>query len=165
MRGEHIIDLLEQGPISALSDRDRAIVDAHVVDCSNCLRAYMAAKLSAELLEARASERLEPSPFFKSRLMAAIREKQIRQRLSLVAMWRAGRALVGSMAALPVVLLALTFYPAGSGDTPDAVEASSSEDLYSAEWLILENGDATDELTDSQVLETLYDLSNTYGEQ
>lgn len=159
MPGQHIIDLLD-GPTSALNERDRAIIEAHIADCSGCLLAFVAAGLATELLQVRANETAEPSPFFHSRLMTALRESQPRQRLSFVAMWKEGRALVGSMAALLVILLALTFYPAGFGGPGETVEVSSSENLYSAEWVILENGDASDDLTYSQVLETLYDSQN-----
>lgn len=155
MKNEHIISLLEEPPPGQLSDSDRAAIEAHISDCPACLKAYQAATVAAELLLARAAEIVEPTPFFKTRVMAALRAQQAAQRSSFAALWKTARAAVASMVAVVVLLLTLTFY---LGDSPaGSNEVSGKGSLYSAESVILDNASNADDWTDEQVLSTLYE--------
>src|SRR5215213_6077749 len=101
MRDNHLIKMLEERAIDSLSEGEVLAIEAHTLDCSACLRAYEAARISADLLRARASETVEPSPFFKTRVMAAIKENRLSPELpALLRMWRAAGALVSMMAVL-----------------------------------------------------------------
>ncbi len=162
MKNEHIIDLLEERPVLSLDEGERAILEKHTAVCSDCLRAYRAAMVSAEMLQARADESIEPSPFFNTRVMAALRERQPDEAGTFAAMWKAARGLVASMVVAVAILLGLTLWMGGASALP--TETAESENIYSAEWVILENGDSSDDLTDSQVMTTLYESAIAYGE-
>jgi hypothetical protein len=157
MKNEHIISILDEQPLTNLPDRERATIEAHVAHCLACLQAYQAAVLTAEILQARAKETFEPTPFFKTRVMAALRERQAEQPSSFAAMWRAARAVIASMVVGVAILLTLTFYIGGVSTTPPPNEVSANDSIYSPEWVILENGNNADDLTDNQVLSTLYE--------
>jgi anti-sigma factor RsiW len=157
MKNEHIISILDEQPLADLPDRERATIEAHVANCRACLQAYQAAVISAEILQARAKETFEPTPFFKTRVMAALRERQAEQPSSFAAMWRAARAVIASMVVGVAILLTLTFYIGGVSTTQAPNEVSTNESIYSPEWVILENGTNADDLTDNQVLSTLYE--------
>lgn len=172
MKNEHIINLLEERPARNLDERERAIIEAHTAVCSDCLHAYRAARVSAELLQARADELIEPSPFFNTKVMAALRERSLRERSlrerqsdtarTFAAMWKAARGLVASMVVAVAILLGLTLWIGGLSSLP--TETAESENIYSAEWVILENGDSSDDLTYSEVMTTLYESAIAYGE-
>ncbi len=163
MKNEHILKLLEQQPISSLSDDERSRIEVHITTCSDCLRAYQAARASAALLRARAEELVEPSPYFGTRVMAALGESASGQEFTLAAMWRPIRAMVTSMVFFVAILVALTYLNNFTSPT-DSQYLSTDNSLYSPESVVLENGDLTGELTNSQVLLTLYESPGTYGE-
>ena len=109
MKDEHIIELLESGPLAELSAPERALIEAHLPSCERCHRAHAAAQLAEQLLRTHAAE-IVPSPFFATRVMAAWRERQAAgEQWSFARMWRNAGALISSMAATVAVLLALTF--------------------------------------------------------
>jgi predicted anti-sigma-YlaC factor YlaD len=155
MKNEHILSILEEQPLNRLSDNDRAAIEAHISDCPACLKAYQAAIAAAQMLQARAAEIVEPTPFFKTRVMAALRAQQTAQASSFAALWKTARAAVASMVAVVLILLSLNFY---LGDSlSGANEVSENGSLYSAEWVILDNGSNADDWTDEEVLSTLYE--------
>ena len=159
MRDEHIIELLERGPLSGLDESELAAVRAHAGGCEACARAYEAARLSGLLLRERAAQGFEPSPFFQTRVMAALRERRAgRESWSLARLWRATGALVSSMALTVAALAALTFLgPASSSETPDIASVS---DTYSAEEVLLPPDEVSEsEMTYEQVLSTIYEAS------
>ncbi len=160
MKEAHIINLLEERPAPEWDERERAMIEIHIADCADCRRAYRAAMAAADLLGARANETIEPSPFFNARVMAALREKQSPAASTLAAMWKAARALIVSMAAAVALLVGLTLWISGSQSQP--LETAESENIYSAEWVILENGDP-DDLTYGEIMTTLYEVV-AYGE-
>lgn len=155
MKSEHIISILEEQPLKHLSDSQKAVIETHVAGCDACLNAYRAAVIAAEVLQARAAEVVEPTPFFKTRVMAALRARQAEQAFSFASLWKTARAAVASMVALVVILLSLNFYMGGSAPAPNEVSENGS--LYSPEWVILDNGSSADEWTDEEVLSTLYE--------
>lgn len=157
MNHEHIINILEEQPLKVLSDSQRATIETHTADCLACFQAYQVAAIAAEILQARANEIIEPTPFFTTRVMAALRERQAEQPFSFAAMWRATRAVIASMIVGVAILLTLNFYIGGASTTLAPNEAPANESIYSPEWIILENGNNADDLTDNQVLSTLYE--------
>jgi hypothetical protein len=91
--------------------------------------------------------------------MAAIRERRLSpEETALVRMWKAAGALVSTFAVLLVVLAGMTLF----SDSP--VELTS-QNLYSAEYVVLESGDlADDELATDQVVSTIYGLEDSDGQ-
>jgi anti-sigma factor RsiW len=153
MKEQHIIGVLESTRFASLSDGDHSAIRAHIAKCDECARAYKVASVSASLLENRMAETVEPSPFFHTRVMAAIREKQ-NDVPAFARMWRAAGALVSSMAAAVVLFAVLSFAVSGEQTLPVEVSASTR---YSAEALILdETEEALEQASDAQVLNTLY---------
>ncbi|MBO0799317.1 MAG: hypothetical protein J2P31_10905 [Blastocatellia bacterium] len=145
-------ELLDSVPLASLSETELAHIREHSEHCSDCRRAFSAAQLSALILRERAAAALEPSPFFQTRVMAALREKQIPAgSYSLARLWKSAQALVYTMAALVVLLGALTvFHPGflGAGEKSD-----------DPEWTVLADNAGNDDLSYDQVLSDIYDGS------
>ena len=76
MRDEHIKRLLDEAPLSSLGKAELAAVRAHAEVCEECRRAVAAAQLSSLMLRTRTQEVFEPSPFFQTRVLAALRERR-----------------------------------------------------------------------------------------
>jgi hypothetical protein len=156
MRDEHITDILDGGPVAGLGETELARVRAHAARCAACARAYEAARVSQLLLAERAAREFEPPPFFQTRVLAALRERQAAgQAWSLGRLWNAAGALVASMAVTVAALAALTFLAPEAQPGAGARMASAS-DVYSAEELLLAGG-ADEEMTDEQVLSSIYE--------
>jgi anti-sigma-K factor RskA len=162
MRDEHIISLIEKAPLASLREKDLAAIRVHTDHCSDCLRAFQAAQISALLLKERAAEVFEPSPFFHTRVMATLKERQANgswaNSWALGRMWRAAGALASTMAATVAALAVLTFVIPGSQVTSGPQPVSSLSSNYSAEEVLLNQSEQADEpLSDAQVLNTIYD--------
>jgi anti-sigma-K factor RskA len=164
MRDEHIISLIENAPLASLSENDLTAIRAHTDNCSDCLRAFQAAQISALLLKERAAVVFEPSPFFHTRVMATLRERQANGSWSLGRMWRAAGALASTMVATVAALAVLTFVIPGSQVTSGPQQVSSLSNGYSAEEVLLNQSEQYDEpLSDAQVLNTIYDGEDEVG--
>lgn len=152
MKAKHIIEVLDNVSIAALSESELNDVQAHVRECASCRDAYEAARLSAMVLQSRAQATIEPSPFFQTRVMAAWREQQAVESVpAMWRLWRSARALVSSMAVTTAALAVLSFVlPASQTPTDPALSA------YSAESVILgQNSD--EQMSYEQVLSTIYE--------
>ena len=154
MRDEHIKKLLDEAPLASLGKAELAAVRAHVETCAECGRAFEAAQVSSLLLKARTQEAFEPSPFFQTRVLAALRERRAaeEERWTLARLWKSAGLLVSSMAATVAALAVFTFV-APSETT--VVQEVASGNAYTAESVIFD--DAGDEqMTYDQVLTSLY---------
>jgi hypothetical protein len=158
---DHIINILEQTPFTRLGEAERAIIESHVVNCPACLQAYEAARLSVFLINARASEQVEPPPFFETRVMAALKERKAAQEPSaLIRMWKAAGALVWSMSASVLILVGLTFFVSNS-EPPSA----ASESVYSLDSVMVEQSDEQEgSMTYDEALAIIYDTGGGYGQ-
>ncbi|HEV7395392.1 MAG TPA: hypothetical protein VGN86_02680 [Pyrinomonadaceae bacterium] len=155
MKSEHIIELIESEPLGKIPVGDLAKVRAHITDCVTCARAFEAIQISSVLLKERAVAGVEPSPFFQTRVLAALRERQAANEWSWARMWRSAGVLASSMLASVVAIAVLTF--AMPGIQNDS-EVSLAGNNYSAEEVILNQNDMPeDQASDAQVLNTLYD--------
>ena len=155
MRDEHIKKLLDGAPLARLGETELAAVRAHAAVCAECRRAFEAARASASMLKARAAEGFEPSPFFQTRVLAALRERRAAEEgWTLARLWRSAGLLVSSMAATVAALAVFTFV---------APEQSPAQELasggtYSAEALIFDEGATADEpMSYEQVFSSLYE--------
>ena len=158
MREEHIIDMLESGPLAGLSESELTNIRAHAAHCDRCSRALEAARASALLLRERAAETFEPSPFFQTKVLAALREQQAaKESWSLARLWRATGALVSSMAATVAALAVLTFLAPGTQQPPAGTQDAASVTSSAEEVFLAQEEIADDEMTYEQVLTTLYE--------
>lgn len=158
MKDKHIVDLIESTPFGNLSERDLTTIRAHVADCADCSRAFKAAQVSAVMLKERVAETFEPLPFFHTRVLANLRERQAaNEPWGWSRIWRASGALASSMLATVAALAVLTFVIPESQPGYD-LETTSARNAYSAEEVILNQGELADEqVSDGYVLTTLYD--------
>ncbi len=153
MKDKHIIEILESGPFSSLTESDLREIRAHTESCAACARAYEAARISSLLVKARAGETMEPSPFFQTRVLAALREQQANSKVpAFWRLWKTAGALVASMAVTTAALAVLSFVAPGATE-PAATVALTPP---SAEELVLGQSTGEDQLTDEQVLNAIY---------
>lgn len=155
MKDEHIISLLENAPLRSLSENDLTVIRAHTESCSGCLEAFQAAQVSQALLTERAAVEFEPSPFFHTRVMATLRERQTaNDSWALGRLWRSAGALASSMVATVATLAILTLVVP---ETPMATsQVSSLPNGYSAEEVLLEQTPQSEEVSDAQLLSSIY---------
>jgi len=154
MRDEHIISLIENTSLASLSENDLTMIRAHAKDCSNCFRAFEAAQVSLRLLKERAAVQAAsdfgPSPFFHTRVLATLRERQaVNDSWAFGRLWRAAGALASSMVVTVATLAFLTFV------IPDTQLATVSQAGPSAEEVILDQAQS-EEVSEGQVLTTIY---------
>jgi len=160
MRDEHIKKLLDEAPLSSLGRAELAAVRAHAETCAECGRAFEAARAASLMLKARAQEAFEPPPFFQTRVLAALRERQANAPFSFARLWKSAGALVASMAASVALLATLTFV-APQQATPETSDIATASNHYTADDVILNQADAPDDdVTYDQVLTTLYDQTD-----
>lgn len=162
MRDEHIKELLDRGGLAGLGERELAAMRSHAEACGECARAFAAARVAAALFEARDAGGFEPSPFFQTRVLAALRERQRTgvESWSFGRLWKAAGLLVSSMAATVAVLAALSFVaPQQATQTQIA-----SADAYNAEDVIFDQGaPSATQVSDEQVLATIYGADEGAG--
>ena len=152
MKDKHIIDILDNTSIASLSESELSEVQAHAQECVSCREAYKAARLSAQVLQSRGQTKIEPSPFFHTRVMAAWREQQAADSVpAMLRLWKSARAIVSSMAVTTAALAVLSFVlPAQT--TPLTDQTAS---ILSAESVIMGQG-SDDQVSYEQVLSTIY---------
>ena len=152
MRDEHVKKLLDEAPLASLGKAELAAVRAHAEVCEDCRRAVAAAQLSTLMLKARAAETFEPSPFFQTRVLAALRERRAaeEERWTFARLWKSAGLLVSSMAATTAALAVFTFVAPAEQTTAQEVAGT-----YTAESVIFDEG-AGEQMTYEQVLTSLY---------
>lgn len=163
MSDNHITDLLDAKPFSDLSDVERSKVESHVLNCIACRSAYQSSRIASSLIEARTSGITEATPFFKTRVMAELRARQLSsEEPALIRMWKAARVLVTTIALLLVMLTGITIFT----HPIDLQEQTSviGPGVYSAEYVVLARGDGDDELANDQVLQTIYESEDSDGQ-
>jgi hypothetical protein len=154
MNDKHITEILDDTSFANLSELELNEVRIHAKDCSSCRDAYEAARLSAVIIKSRAQVTIEPSPFFQTRVMAALREQQAVDSVpAMYRLWKSARALVSSMAVTTAALAALSFVLPGP-----AVAEDQTVSAYSVESVVMDQG--YDELSYEQVLSTIYDYED-----
>jgi hypothetical protein len=159
MADTHIIKLLEEKSFNSLSSIEITHAESHISVCKDCKPAYDAARIACVLIEARASETFEAGPFFKTRVMAEIREKRLSaEEPAFVRMWKAARALVSTMAVLLVILSGITIFKPGPDSQFPPAALAASQNIYSPEYVVLDGSDSgEDELANDQVIGTIYE--------
>src|SRR5689334_6539045 len=152
MKDKHITEILDKASIAALSESELNEVRAHVLECISCRDAYEAARLSVVVLKSRAQVVIEPSPFFQTRVMAALREQQAVESVpAMLRLWRSAKAIVSTMA-VTTAALAVVSVMQPSQTTPATDQTASAYSAYS----VIMDQDADDQSYE-QVLSTIYD--------
>ncbi|MFN2406690.1 MAG: hypothetical protein ABR594_11595 [Pyrinomonadaceae bacterium] len=152
MNNKHITEVLDAQGLASLSRSDLDEMGAHARECEPCGSAFAAAQLSARIMKERAHAVIEPSPFFQTRVMAALREQQAVESVpAFLRLWKSARALVSSMAVTTAALAALSFMI--SAPATNALDQTAS--AYSAESVMLEDS-GDDQLTYDQVFNAIY---------
>lgn len=156
MRNEHILDILDEKTFGELNEIEKQTIEIHTAQCSGCFQAYKAARLGSVLLKAKIEQGFEPSPFFQTRLMANLREKQvsINPFLAFGKMWKASRPLLAMMTTIVAVLIGLTVL--AQFNKVSSVNASAF-DNYSPDVVILNERISTKEPTNEQVFQIIYE--------
>ena len=152
MKDQHIIEVIDSVALASLTPVELDEVKSHARECAPCGTAFEAAQLSALVIKQRAQVKIEPSPFFQTRVMAAWREQQaVESEPAFMRLWKSASALVSTMALATVALAALTFV------FPDPATALTEQvaSADAAEAVIFDQGD--EQLTYEQVLSTIYD--------
>ena len=150
----HITELLDNVAVASLSQTELSDIRAHAQECKPCGDAFAAAQVSAVVMRERAQVVIEPSPFFQTRVMAALREQQAVENVpAWLRLWRSSRALVSSMALTTVALAVLSFMISAPA-TSSLDQTAQTAAVLSAESVIL--GQDADELTYEQVLNAIY---------
>ncbi|HVE58495.1 MAG TPA: hypothetical protein VNB22_16805 [Pyrinomonadaceae bacterium] len=154
MKDRHILEILDGKKFAELGSDELKDFQTHSAGCAECRQAFEAARISAVLLNVRASVgTVEPSAFFQSKVLNAIREKQsLRKPIAAFRRWwQASYALVCSMLFIVITLGALTFLAPKS----NADQAVSTYNLYSTDSVIL-NQNPPRNITTEQALEVIY---------
>src|SRR6185503_10323899 len=151
MKDKHIIEVIDNVALANLSQTELEEVKGHARECGTCRTAFEAAQVSAVVLKQRAQVKIEPSPFFHTKVLAALRERQTVQSVpTFVRLWKSASALVSSMALATIALAVLTFV------IPDPATAVTEQvaSVDAAEAVIVDQLD--EELTYEQVIATIY---------
>ena len=129
----------------------------HADQCRACREAFTAAILSAELLRARIeeSETLQPSPFFESVVMNAIRAgKAVSTPIAaFTRWWKATSSILAFSASISVILIVVALMTSTTEDVPTV--SSTSSNLYPTEAVLLDQT-STKDMTNEQVLQVVY---------
>ena len=153
MKDKHIIEILDRASIAMLSESELNEIRVHALECMSCRSAYEAARLSAVVMKSRAEATIEPSPFFQTRVMAALREQQAVESVpAMLRLWRSAKTLVSTMAVTTAALAVVSFMQPSQTTTAPEQTASA----FSAYSVIMDQ-DADDQMSYEQVLSTIYE--------
>ena len=141
--------------LDRLEGDQRQAILSHSEGCTECRRWLDAVSVAASLIKSRASVELEPSPFFTTRVTAAIRDWNApAPRWSAEKMWASTRAIVAAMFAIVIILLALNVFLSKAPEIPSIDTAR----------MVMDESQSTDEnLTSGQVLDTVFTPGDSYG--
>ena len=154
MKDRHILEIIDERRFGELEGDELKTVQTHTADCSDCRQAFEAARISSVMLAARAEiPAVQPSAFFQSKVLNAIREKQnLRQPIAAFRRWwQISYPLVCSMLFIVITLALLTVIAPKSNNN----QAVSTYNLYSTDSVIL-NQNMPRSLTNEQALEVIY---------
>jgi anti-sigma-K factor RskA len=153
MKDKHITEILDNASIATLSESELNDIRAHALECMSCRDAFEAARLSAVVIKSRVEATIEPSPFFQTRVMAALREQQAVESVpAMLRLWRSAKALVSVMA-VTTAALAVVIFIQPSQTTPVVDQTASAYSAYS----VIMDQNADDQMSYEQVLSTIYE--------
>jgi hypothetical protein len=156
MKNEHILEILDEKAFGDFDEAEMSFIKAHAAQCASCFQAFEAARISSVLLRTHTAEAFEPSPFFQTRVMANLREKQVKINpfAAIGRLWKASASLVVMMMTMVVALIALTIFAPKFNATSGA--PASSFDNYSTDMVIMNERLPGREPTNEQVFQIIY---------
>jgi len=153
MKDKHITEILDSASIAMLSESELNEIHVHALECMSCRDAFEAARLTAVVMKSRAEVTIEPSPFFQTRVMAALREQQAVESVpAMLRLWRSAKVLVSTMAVTTAALAVVSFIQ--PSQTSPVVDQTAS--AYS-EYSVIMDQNADDQMSYEQVLSTIYE--------
>jgi hypothetical protein len=161
MMEEHILDILDEKAFGELKEAELSFIKSHAARCETCFRAFEAARISSTLLKihaaAAAAETAAPSPFFQTRVMANLRERQARVNpfAAFGKLWRASASLMVMLVSIVFGLIALTVF-APDYNTVSSASVSSLEN-DSTDMVIVNGRLIGREPNDEQVFQIIYE--------
>lgn len=160
MKHEHILGILDEKAFGDLDEAETSFIKAHAAGCASCFQAFEAARISAVLLKTHSAEVFEPSPFFQTRVMANLREKQVKINpfAALGRLWKASASLVVMLTTMVVALVALTIFAPQFNQVSSA--PVSSFELESTDMVIMNERLPGREPTNEQVFQIIYGAEN-----
>jgi anti-sigma-K factor RskA len=152
MKDKHIIEVIDSKAVASLSQIELDDLKAHTRECASCRTAFDAAQLSSFAIRERAQVKIEPSPFFHTKVLAAWKERQAVESVpAFLRLWQSASALVSAMALVTIALAVMTFvYP-----DPATALTEQTASIDAAEAVLFDQGD--EQLSYEQVLSTIYD--------
>jgi len=164
MRCRKVRKFIDAQPLNQTDGDARLAVLAHCDACVECRQWLQAASIATSLIRARACEETQPSPFFKTRVLAAIREHGGVSARGQLDVWRSAWSIVASMLAVVIVLLALNLF-APRPVEEFAIGGDNSRGRDSIERVMMEDngGPADENLTSGQVLDTVFAQGDSNG--
>ena len=157
MKSKHITKILDETRFKDLSPVQISEINAHAEECAECGSAFQAARLSSVLFTNRTPEIFEPPPFFETKVLAALREKQALAK-PIAAFWRwwhASSAVVFPILLVVITLMALTIFA-----PQQPVQATLADD-FAPEQIIFQGNDFNQTLTTAQALQIIYEQNNS----
>lgn len=155
---KHIIDILENSRFKDLSKEELTMIESHAKSCADCSRAYQAAKVSLIMLETRAEEVFEPSPFFQAKVMNAWKQQQnVPVVNKFWQMWQDAKLLISGLAAAVLLLAVLTFLAPMLAGNSELL--TTNDDYYSAGAVFFNQPESTEDLTEAEAFSQIYDES------
>lgn len=156
MRDEHILEILDGKAFGELNETELSFIKTHAAQCADCFQAFQTAKISAFLLSAHTAETFAPAPYFQTRVMANLREKQAKMNpfAALGRLWRASASLLVMMITVVAALVALTLFAPKYGTVSSA--GVSGFDADSTDMVILNGRLPGREPNDEQVFQIIY---------
>ena len=151
MKDRHITEILDNVSIAMLSESELNEIRAHALECMSCRDAFEAARLSAVIIKSRVEATIEPSPFFQTRVMAALREQQAVESVpAMLRLWRSAKVLVSTMAVTTAALALFSFIQ------PAQPVVDQTASAYS-EYSVIMDQNTDDQMSYEQVLSTIYE--------
>jgi hypothetical protein len=151
---EHIIENLDSRPFAEFGAGELAQMREHGAGCGTCETAFQSARRNAAILKFEAAHTIDPSPFFQTKVLAAMKEKRsYRPVVDFWKMWQASGALVSVM----LVMVAVLFF-AGIA-APDAVGGNTGPvaTADTAEAVIFEQDKTLSDITSEQIFQEIYE--------
>ncbi|MBK8148336.1 MAG: hypothetical protein IPK58_09025 [Acidobacteria bacterium] len=154
MKNGHITELIDEKGLANIDSAGRELIEVHAAECAACADALAAARFSVSMLRARADiGPIHPSPFFETRVLSALRERQLQKApfWSFRRWWQASHEMVGAMVLMAAVFGLLTIFAPADESQADLLNPN----IYSTEADVLNQRPLRD-MSREQVLEVIY---------
>jgi predicted anti-sigma-YlaC factor YlaD len=150
MREQHIVEILDNAPFGSFNENELSAMREHCAECGDCRNAFAAARISSAAIKFESEQAFEPSPFFQTKVIAALREQRGETK-TLWDFWRLWQA-SGSLVTMMIALVAMLMFAVVLAPSHQTMAAGDQ-----AEAVILEQDAIAKDMTNDQVFQALYD--------